>query len=216
MEFIYDPSLALYLPLYELDGASFASKDACAHLCTVTGAPWTPQGRTFDGVDDNIRVNTSPVFEFDSAFTLEAWVNLDANPPAVHQWAVEVTNSGGTQRLGLAARRNTTGYPIGAYNSATSSWIMANSAALLGSYAHIIVVFTAGISAAFYLNGISDGAPALGAFPSWAAGATQVYVASISGGSWLKGFIGEVRIYDRALTPLEVQRNYLATKWRYQ
>ena len=31
-----------------------------------------------------------------------------------------------------------------------------------------------------------------------------------------KGLIGEVRIYRRALTPTEVQHNYLATKWRYQ
>ena len=30
------------------------------------------------------------------------------------------------------------------------------------------------------------------------------------------GLIDEVRIYNRALTPLEIQHNYLATKWRYQ
>ena len=29
-------------------------------------------------------------------------------------------------------------------------------------------------------------------------------------------YIGEVRLYNRRLTPLEVQHNYLATKWRYQ
>ncbi len=32
---------------------------------------------------------------------------------------------------------------------------------------------------------------------------------------WL-GNIDEVRIYSRALTPLEIQHNYLATKWRYR
>ena len=38
-------------------------------------------------------------------------------------------------------------------------------------------------------------------------------------GAVLEGFdglIGEVRIYKRALTPLEVQHNYLATKGRYR
>jgi len=29
------------------------------------------------------------------------------------------------------------------------------------------------------------------------------------------GRIGEVRLYNRALTPLEIENNYLATKWRY-
>jgi len=36
------------------------------------------------------------------------------------------------------------------------------------------------------------------------------------GALWLEGLIGEVRVYNRGLTPLEIHRNYLATKWRYQ
>ena len=32
---------------------------------------------------------------------------------------------------------------------------------------------------------------------------------------YFKGLIGDVRVYNRALTPLEIQRIYLATKWRY-
>ena len=47
--FKLDPSLVLYLPLYELDGSSFRSRDAYGHLATVTGALWTPQGRTLMG-----------------------------------------------------------------------------------------------------------------------------------------------------------------------
>ena len=35
-------------------------------------------------------------------------------------------------------------------------------------------------------------------------------------GEQLGGTMGEVRIYNRALTPLEIQHNYLATKWRYK
>ena len=55
MNFIFDPSLVLYLPLHQRDGSSFMSKDAYGHVCTVTGAVWTPEGRLFDGVDDYIR-----------------------------------------------------------------------------------------------------------------------------------------------------------------
>ena len=35
-------------------------------------------------------------------------------------------------------------------------------------------------------------------------------------GAFLPGIIGEIRIYNRALTPGEIQHNYLATKWRYR
>jgi len=59
MNFVFDPSLELYLPLYELDGSSFMSKDACGHICLVTGALWGSQGRTFDGGDDYIDITTT-------------------------------------------------------------------------------------------------------------------------------------------------------------
>ena len=58
MNFIFDPSLVLYLPLYQLDGASFVSKDAHGHLCSVTGALWRPNGRWFDGTDDTIAADS--------------------------------------------------------------------------------------------------------------------------------------------------------------
>lgn len=35
--FILDPRLVLYLPLWKLDGASFADHSAYGHLCTVKG-----------------------------------------------------------------------------------------------------------------------------------------------------------------------------------
>ncbi|MDO8687497.1 MAG: hypothetical protein Q7K41_02790, partial [Dehalococcoidales bacterium] len=54
MDFIFDPSLVLYLPLYEPDSSSLMSKDAYGHLAAVTGATWGTLGRTFDGSDDQI------------------------------------------------------------------------------------------------------------------------------------------------------------------
>lgn len=58
-EFILDPSLALYLPLYKLDGAKIMSQDAYGQLFTVTGALWQPDGRLFDGSDDMLRYAVS-------------------------------------------------------------------------------------------------------------------------------------------------------------
>ena len=76
MDFIFDPSLVLYLPLYQPDGASFASRDAYGHLCTVTGALWTPQGRTFDGADDIIDLGNNVQTVLD-AFEI---MNYPSNP----------------------------------------------------------------------------------------------------------------------------------------
>lgn len=63
---IKDPSLALYIPAWyqdsETTGSTIISKDINRHSCTVTGATWGLQGRTFDGTDDIITVATSAAF----------------------------------------------------------------------------------------------------------------------------------------------------------
>ena len=216
MDFIIDRSLVLYLPFYELDGASFMSRGACGHLCTVTGALWRPNGRFFDGSDDKIIIAKNSAFEMASAFTIEVWVNLDSSPPAQHQFAVEVNSNNYAERLGICAYRNVTGNKVGCYNTDTPGWVIADSALTLGTFCHSAATFTSGGALAFYLNGSADGTPALGNIPSWTAGDVKVDISLAGIGSALKGLIGEVRIYNRALTPLEIQHNYLATKWRYR
>src|SRR3990172_13167350 len=72
-KFIYDPSLVFYVPLYELDGTTFQSKDAYGHLCTVTGALWRPQGRDFDGTDDVISAPDHNALDITGTVTLISW-----------------------------------------------------------------------------------------------------------------------------------------------
>ena len=79
-DFIFDPSLALYLPLYELDGASFVSRDAYGYLCTITGASWKLRGYKFDGVDDYGQAPSyfGDINFLNQAITLEVVFKLDA------------------------------------------------------------------------------------------------------------------------------------------
>ena len=72
MNFIYDPSLVLYLPFYQLDGASFMSKDKHGYPCTVTGALWRPDGHYFDGTDDKIVVPDAASLDITTGITIEA------------------------------------------------------------------------------------------------------------------------------------------------
>ena len=75
MDFIVDPSLVLYLPLYKKDGSSFVSGEGYGHLGTVSGALWRPNGRYFDGVDDKINLPDVSPLSPTSQITLEAWFN---------------------------------------------------------------------------------------------------------------------------------------------
>ena len=79
----YDPygfstdGLVLYLPLWALKGNSIQSVDAYKHLGTVTGALWRPNGREFDGSDDWSSIAAHASLNFLNAFAIAVWINLD-------------------------------------------------------------------------------------------------------------------------------------------
>ncbi len=219
-DFIFDPSLALYLPLYELDRASFMSKDAYGHLCTVTGALWTPRGRSFDGVDDKIVVNNHASFTFAKTdyFSIEAWAK--STDTTQHNCIIGKTVGAGyfvslyhgeAGELRWLIQIYATGYKYryGGTNVGDGEWY------------HFVATYDGSDTLAglkLYVDGAEEsytGAES-GTIGDMAS-ATDLYIGMRSAADLpFNGSISDVRIYSRALTPLEIQRNYLATKWRYQ
>lgn len=212
MDFIFDPSLVLYLPLYQLDGASFMSKDAYGHLCTVTGALWTPQGRDFDGLDDWITM-PSP-HSLLTSVSVEAWIKPDTTQPVsqgnvvckVYEYQLRWLNTEYVQA------EYYTDSPVG-WKTLTSLGKVPNL-----TWGHTLITLEPSDSntiVKIYINGKLDNQATLSGRPiAWNPFTIGSYW---TGNRWFyKGLIGEVRLYNRRLTPLEVQHNYLATKWRYQ
>ena len=210
--FIFDPSLVLYLPLHKLDGASIMSCDAYGHLCSVTGALWTPNGREFDASDDKITVPDHSVLDIADDLTVEGWV--------------QIFNTGGNNSiLGKATtiwsqvsytlQVWSTEQPVFGLSSAGGApSSLAGAVVSKGRWYHLCGTFKRP-NRTLYVNGKLDKSD------NWDndiyVGTADLYIGRYAGNSaTLDGMIGEVRIYNRALTPLEIQQNYLATKWRYQ
>lgn len=210
MDFIFDPSLVLYLPLHKLDGASIKSEDAYGHLCAVTGALWTPQGRTFDGIDD--KITTSKAISI--PVTGIAWVypTLSAEHKPIistlrslsnnltHGWALDYWSyNRACVYLGTA-----TGYGV-AY--ATSGIVKPN-------HWYCFAFTFDGYYLNTWVNTIAQHiGQAHSGYEDWVI-APPIGTYSF-GTHWYQGSIGELLIYNRVLTPLEIQHIYLATKWRY-
>jgi len=216
--FILDPSLVLYLPLYELDGASFMSKDAYGHLCTVTGASWTPRGRSFDGVDDYITVPNHSALTFTSEdFTIIEWIK-----PAL--------GTAEYQALFFKGDYNVGGYYFNTHGSNGGIFLYtcqsgANQVSYYNTGDDLLIADTwamvgvtrSGATATWYKNGEAK---------SWTSAASHIDPATSSEDARIgvnndialdyDGLIGEVWVYNRALTALEVQHNYISTRWRYQ
>ena len=208
---IYDSSLVLDAPLWGLQGSPFISNDIYAHTFTVTGAVWTPQGRTFDG-DDYIDIGNPAAVAFNGVgLTLEVWFT---KPTAGRAERLIGYDTPGNPRY-LFAPYTLNVLRIYIHDGTSSQDISGTTNVSGGAFFHGVYTYNNGVGT-IYTNGVAEGTQTQ-ALTSFAA--TGMYIGAYNYGApaeRLVGTIGEVRIYNRALTPLEIQQIYLATRDRYQ
>ena len=82
---IITEGLILHLPLYELNGDSFISKDDYGHACTASGAYWTSHGHYFDGVNDNVSIAHHTSLNPSAEMTHVAWIYPDSFPSVTNR-----------------------------------------------------------------------------------------------------------------------------------
>ena len=212
LDFIFDPSLVLYLPLHQLDGASFMSKDAYGHLGTVTGALWTPRGRSFDGTDDGMTVPHCDSLSIGGALSVITWI--------------KTTHANAHQNI-IIKNQDTNGnhinYQLGIWDDNKPLFRIGVTSAEVKLFADDAI----STDVWYFIAGVYDLINMVLHVDSTSKSVAETRrpyqnTELLSIGKWkttiwpFKGLTGEVMVYNRALTPLEVQHNYLATKWRYQ
>ncbi len=225
LEFILDPSLVLYLPLHQLDGSSFASKDAYGHLCSVTGALWTPRGRWFDGggaADDLINCGSADSIDniFDGGGSVEVWVNPASDGEgsvarifSKGQWYIRIKS----EVAGFVVIDFVHNWSAGA---TVGQWVTTTAILPINTWTHFLMTYNSSSAAndpIFYLNGASTAITEVllpaGTRNSDAAESLIVGNTSVGTATW-DGYIGEVRAYKgRILTAPEALRHYELTKW---
>jgi len=221
MDFIFDPSLVLYLPSYELDGASFASRDAYGHLCTVTGAGWRPNGRYFDGSDDLINCGTGASLQFTGSFTVGTW--LKRNGVGTAQRVIGRFDHAANKRIWLLSFLASNQLQLSLSQDGVTGRAMQSDDAYSSTtdWYCLQAVYDSSVPTIYlYVNGnIIDATVPAGTIPSsmLSDSTVPVYIgASQVPHDYLNALLGEVWLYNRALVPAELQQNYLATKWRYR
>ncbi len=194
-----------------LQGDSFLSLAHYRHLATVSGALWTPKGRSFDGVDDKIDLGSPVSLNITQELTVEAWVNAAEDKET--QW---IFSHGTTSNNGwYLGWENTLEFYVG--NKITSV-LISQATPVINRWYHIVGTYsTAGSLASFYVDAALINTAALtGPIDYTSATNNLIGYMGTNTTRYFHGTIGEVRIYNRVLSVLERQRNYLATKWRYQ
>ena len=211
--YILSTNPVLYLPLWMRDGNPIRSEDGHGYIGTVTGAVWTPRGRTFAGSDDHIACTNNSDFNFTSQnFSVEVWIKPDALADQIlicrglldtDGW-YSISGSNGSLLLVLCKATVSYNIQLGAGTVTAGTW------------QHYILVRN-GTSGAIYKNGVAGTLGGTG-FTDNALTSTRIlYLGRFDDGLYrFNGIFGEARIYSRALTSVEAQLNYLVTRWRYR
>ena len=205
----------LYLPLWKLDGSSFTSADGHGHTCTVTGATWTSQGRSFDDTDDEIALSNVASLKTASDLTVTAWVYFTGTagnePHIYHNGSGETTGTlirvGGTNTMRFLHNTGAGYYLVGLGNNSITSSV----------WTHVALTYNSGTTTlTALLDTVSKGTDATAT--ATAAARVQPKIGGPSSAEAARhwgGLIGEVQIYNRALSVGEVSDLYNKTKFHY-
>ncbi len=195
-----------YAPLWRPDlgvatGGTFKSKDTLGHVCTVTGATWGSQGRTFDGNDQiSIPVTCTP------PFTVVVWCKF-SGLPSVLVHTQPLCDGTGTNDgvIGVIAGGDLT------YIQLAGLAVVGGAITDLNWHMYTAIFNGAGSSIRVDTGTATTGTTGM-------ATTTSPYLLGTVGNLsiHLEGIEGDVLFYNRALSAGEIMNNYLATKWRYQ
>ncbi len=220
LKFIYDPSLVLYLPLWKKDGAIFQSDDAYGHSCTVTTATWTPQGYNFAGAD-YITVPDNICLRNFANFSIMAWFKTLTDFSGGEGYVAAKYTTAGDAYIGLIIRTtNKAGFDYRDDDAVEPAGL--SSIAVVNDGIWHCALFSRNTFTPYrflMLDGIVQASGTVGIGTGLMSEADlniRIGARSYSTpASFYTGLIGEFLFHNRALSILEGQRLYLATKWRY-
>lgn len=176
---------------------------------TATSLTYSSDGTfSFNGSSDVITIPGSGVLNISSAITASAWVYYVSGngrflqkdgPPYTRCW--EMGGYAGTFRTELWHSDGTTlGAPTG-------------NALAVNGWTHCVMTFD-GINQVMYQNGV---AITTTSFPGNIRTDvnTPVFIGGYWGGEYFNGKVGNVQIYNRALSANEIKQNFNALRGRY-
>jgi regulation of enolase protein 1 (concanavalin A-like superfamily) len=185
-------------------GTTVADASGRGNAGVLSGATWTAAGRfgkalSFDGTSSAVIINDSASLDLTGGMTLEAWVY----PTALGAWRDVVYK--GDDLYYLEAATPVSGACAGVGNSYTNGVLAAPGQLALNAWSHLASSYD-GATLRLFVNGVQVASQAwpgpitVSALPL-SIGADTLH------GSHFAGLIDEVRVYNRALSIGEIQRD---------
>jgi Concanavalin A-like lectin/glucanases superfamily len=198
------PGLVAAYSFDEGSGGTLQDRSGRGHPGTLSGPAWSAAGKTggalsFDGVDDHVRIADHAELDLTTGMTLEAWVR----PTALSGWRTVVFKEQAAHMTYALYAATSTGPPTGQAYVGGQRDARGTAAVPTGAWTHLATSYD-GSALRLYVNGtqvrmlavsgpmtVSSGLLKLGGNAIWR--------------EWFAGLMDDVRIYNRALTPAEIQ-----------
>jgi RHS repeat-associated protein len=164
----------------------------------------------FDGVDDRMETN-GPVVDTSQSYTVSAWVKMETD--ADFQGIVSMRGENNDRAFSLYYFKWGASKLWSFSAASADEWIpsryydaWSSNPVQLNTWTHLVGVFnTADNSMRLYVNGVANGVTFNNS--AW-RGKGKVMIGAHSGGSYFKGNIDDVQVYQRALTPADITALY--------
>jgi hypothetical protein len=201
----------LYLPFEEGSGTVVADWSGYGNDATTSGGTWITggggRGGALDGGISIVQDDNSLDFQ-GGAFTISAWVNKTASSVG---WAdvagVNKWSSAGNSEWALMIGDFNSDVPQLFIESGSTAYNTLNGAALtLNTWHHLVGLFD-GTYLKLYIDGVEKSSVNIGAISMNTIAGRSLYIGGVAGNSAMSSVntqFDEVRIFNRALTPTEI------------
>jgi chitodextrinase len=178
---------------------------------TISGATWTTAGKygsalSFNGTSSRVVINDSASLHLSSGMTLEAWVS-PTTAPTTWQDVIYKQNDIYFLEAGSSISKNPPA--VGATFSSHGDQFMAGLSSLPAkTWTHLAATYD-GATLLLYVNGVQVASRSMSDTLTSSTNALQIG-GDAAFGQYFNGIIDEVRIYNRALAPAEIQSDMAA------
>jgi Concanavalin A-like lectin/glucanases superfamily/Bacterial Ig domain len=212
------PSTGLVAAYSFNEGSGTTVSDSSGNNLTgkIVGAKWTTSGvygsaLFFDGISSYVDLGNPAALQLTGSMTLEAWVMAAANPPDDGQIVAKSNGTGWQLKTSPDTGPHTFGTKVSAVDG-SSLQRYSTTVRSLKTWYHVAGVYdTTSRTLSTYVNGILDNGSLRGTVPASQFNQNvNVNIGRRTGGLYFNGVIDEVRIYNRALSPAEIQRDLYA------
>jgi hypothetical protein len=183
---------------------------------TVVGAPAYVDGQAgfgkalqFNGMTDCVDLGNKPVFNFAGSFSLSVWANITT---WTSNWGHAMVGNRGESNVGWQLRRRDSNKICFTTRGVGNDDLGSNMNAPVGEWVHIVAVYdNVNNTKRIYVNGVEDIVGNTNAGVTLAATTHNTYIGARANGgntgpeAFFAGMLDDVRIYNRVLSPGEVE-----------